>query len=184
MKLNYKKNLKMITLLISSVLIATVSAGTYSELFMYGTGIKITDNRVILVAGANTTAISTNGVENSGTTVTFDKITIAKGITLTYDETVKIQNNAGATRSIVLDVIGVIAGPFGDNFDYVYIRMYEGATPKGNQIQMVSSGSNVTTTGSVSMSNSAVWTVQWIIKAKLDATPDAQISLTVQITVS
>jgi hypothetical protein len=182
MKLNYKKNLKMITLLISSVLIATVSAGTYSELFLYGTGIKITDNRVILVAGANTTAISTNGVENSGTTVTFDKITIAKGITLTYDETVKIQNNAGATRTVVLDVTS-LTGPFSANFDYVYIAMFDGATQKGAQIQMVSTGSNVTTTGSVSMPNSALWTVQWIIKAKVTATADAQISLTVKVTV-
>jgi hypothetical protein len=182
MKPNYKKSLKLLTLLITSVIIATVAADTYYELFMYGSGITITDNRVILVAGTDTPTISTNGVENSGTTVTFDKITIAKGEMLTYDETVKIQNNAGETRNIVLDVTS-LTGPFSANFEYVYITVYDGATQKGEQIKMLPSGSNITTTGSISMPNSAIWTVQWIIKAKVDATPNDQISLTVKVTV-
>lgn len=182
MNINYKKSLKIVTLLITSVMIATVAAETYSELFMYGSGIKITDSRVILVVGTDTSTISTNGVQNSGTTVTFDKITIAKDEMLTYNETVKIQNNAGGIRSIVLDVTS-LTGPFSANFGYIYITIYDGVTQKGTQIQMLPSGSNVTTTGSVSMPNSAVWTVQWIIKAKVDATPDAQISLTVKATV-
>jgi hypothetical protein len=182
MNINYKKSLRLITLLITSAIIATVAAETYSELFMYGAGIKITDNRVILVAGTDTPTISTNGVVDSGTTVTFDKITIAKDEILTYDETVKIQNNAGGTKTIVLDMTS-LTGPFSANFDYIYITIYDVATQKGNQIQILPSGSNVTTTGSVSMSNSAVWAVQWIIKAKVDATPDDQISLTVKVTV-
>jgi len=182
MKLNYKKSLKLITLLITSAIIATVAADTYSELFMYGSGITITDNRVILVAGTDTPTISTNGVENSGTTVTFDKITIAKDETLTYNETVKIQNNAGGSRNIVLDMTS-LTGPFSTNFDYIYITVYDGATPMGNQIQILPSGSNVTTTGSISMPDSEIWTVQWIIKAKVDATPTDQIDLTVKVTV-
>jgi hypothetical protein len=182
MKINYKKSLKIVTLLITSVIIATVAADAYSELFMYGSGIKITDNRVILVAGTDTSTISTNGVENSGTTVTFDKITIAKSETLTYNETVKIKNNAGIQKTIVLDVTS-LTGPFSNNFDYIYITVYDGVTQKGDQIRMLPSGGNVTTTGSIPMPNAAEWTVQWIIKAKVDATPDDQISLTVKITV-
>jgi hypothetical protein len=176
-----KRSLKIITLLITSLIIATVAAAEYSELFMYGSGITITDERVTLVAGTDTPTISTAGVENSGTTVTFDNIDIAKGELLTYSEAVKIQNNAGASKDIVIDVTS-LTGPFSNNFDYIYITMYEGVTQKGAQIQMLPSGTNVTSTGTVSMSNGATWTVQWTVKAKVTATASQAIDLTVKVT--
>jgi hypothetical protein len=181
MNAKYKKSLRIVTLLITSVIIGTVAAAEYSELFMYGSNITITDSRVILVAGTDTPTISSAGIENSGTTVTFNQISIAIGETLTYNEAVKIQNNAGAAKNIVIDVT-TLTGPFSDNFDYIYITMYDGVTQKGAQIQMLPSGSNVTSTGTVSIPNTSTWTVQWIIKAKLTATPSAAISLTAKLT--
>jgi len=38
MKLNYKKSLKLVTLLVSSILIAVVSASTYSYMYIEGSG--------------------------------------------------------------------------------------------------------------------------------------------------
>lgn len=140
-------------------------------------------SRVILVAGTDTTTISTNGVENSGTTVTFDNINIAVDEILTYDEAVKIQNNAGSAKDVVLDVTS-LDGQFSANFDYIYITMYNAVpTQQGAQIQMLPSGSNTTTTGTVSIPNGAIWTIQWIIKASVDATPAATIDITVRLTV-
>jgi hypothetical protein len=60
--------------------------------------------------------------------------------------------------------------------------MYEGVTQKGAQIQMLPSGTNVTSTGTVSMSNGATWTVQWTVKAKVTATASQAIDLTVKVT--
>jgi hypothetical protein len=182
MNAKYKKSLKIVTLLITSIIIATGAVHAYSELFMYGT-ITITDSRVILVNGADTLTISTNGVENYGTTVTFDTISIAKDEILTYDEAVSIQNNAGSAKDIDLTVTG-LTGPFSTNFDYIYIQVFdETPTEAGTQIQMLPSGSNVTTTGTISIPNGETWTVQWIIKASVDATATEAISMTVQLTV-
>jgi hypothetical protein len=185
MNANIKKSLKIVTLLLSSIIIATVAADTYSELFMYGSNITITDSRVILVAGADTASISAGGVTSSGTVVTFDTIQVAKGAIVTYDEAVKIQNNAGADRSVVIDVTSFNSAHWSDDFDYIYITMYDATlTQKGAQIQYLPSGSNVTSTGSVTIPNGATWTVQWIIKAKVGATATDTVSLTAKVTAS
>ena len=182
MNAKYKKSLKIVSLLITSIMIAIGSVNAYSQLFMYGT-ITITDNRVILINGSDTTTISTNGVENSGTTVTFDKISIAVDELLTYDDAVSIQNNAGSAKDIDLTVTG-LTGPFSTNFDYIYIQVFdETPTEAGAQIQMLPSGSNVTTTGTISIPNGETWTVQWIIKASVDATATDSIVMTVALTV-
>jgi hypothetical protein len=182
MNVKYKKSLKIVTLLITSIIIATGSVNAYSELFMSGT-ITITDSRVILVDGTDTPTISTNGVENSGTTVNFDKISIAVDEILTYDDAVRIQNNAGSTKDIDLEVTG-LTGPFSTNFDYIYIQVFdETVTEAGAQIQILPSGSNVTTTGTISIPDGETWTVQWIIKASVDATAAEAIVMTVQLTV-
>jgi hypothetical protein len=178
-----KKSLKIVTLLITSMFIATAAVHAYSELFMYGSGITITDSRVAFVAGADTSTISSVGVEDSGTTVTFDTITIAVDELLTYDDAISIQNTAGSAKDIDLTVTG-LTGHFSVNFEYVYIAMFNpSVVQQGAQIQMVASGSNVTTTGSVSIPNGETWTVQWIIKASVDATADESIDITVQLTV-
>jgi hypothetical protein len=105
------------------------------------------------------------------------------GETQNYTQAVKIKNNAGADKDIVLDVTS-LTGAFSNNFEYVYIQMND-ATPalQGAQIQMLPSGSNVTTTGHVTIPSGATWTVQWTISAKIDATPTNAISMTVKLTV-
>jgi hypothetical protein len=183
MNAKYKKSLKIVTLLITAIIIATEAAYAYSELFMYGSGITITDTRVTLVDGSDTLTISTNGVENSGTTVDFDKITIAVDELLTYDEAVNIQNTAGSAKDLDLTVTG-LTGEFSTNFDYIYIQVFdETPTEAGAQIQMLPSGSNVTTTGTISIPNGETWTVQWTIKASVGATATESIDMTVQLTV-
>jgi hypothetical protein len=183
MNAKYKKSLKIVTLLITAIIIATEAAYAYSELFMYGSGITITDTRVTLVNGDDTLTISTNGVENSGTTVDFDKITIAVDELLTYDEAVNIQNTAGSAKDLDLTVTG-LTGEFSTNFDYIYIQVFdETLTEAGTQIKMLPSGSNTTSTGSIQIPNGETWTVQWIIKASVGATAAQSIDMTVQLTV-
>jgi hypothetical protein len=180
--LKNKKSLKIVALLAASLIIASASAATYSELYMYGT-ITIGSANVVFVAGTDTGTLSTSGVSTAGTEITFDKTSIMPGEIQTYPEAVKIQNNAGADKSIVLDVTS-LTGPFSNNFDYIYIEMNDTTSAmQGAQIQMLPTGTNVTTTGSVTIPTGETWTVQWTIAAKIDATPADSISLTVKLTV-
>jgi hypothetical protein len=186
MNAKYKKTLKIVTLLISAIIIGTVSAASYSELFMYGTNITIGSASVIFTAGSDTSEVTGGtGILSPYTTVTFDNMTgIEPGETRTYNEAVNITNSAGVAKNVGIDLDGSLTGEFSDNFDYIYISMIDAAnTTKGTQIELVPTGSNVTSTGSVSMSNGEVWAVKWVIKAKIDATDGQTVSLTLKVTV-
>lgn len=184
MNMNYKKSLKLVTLLITSLIIAMVAADTYSELFMYGTDITIGTAKVTFTDGDDTGTIS-SGITSQGTEVTFDTMPqIEPGETRTYNEAVNITNGATGPKTITIDFVSV-TGDFETDFDYVNITMIDaGGTPKGNSIEIISGASDVTTTGGVSMTNGEVWAVRWIIKAKTDATSGNKFSITLKVTVA
>jgi hypothetical protein len=184
MKINYKKSLKLITLLITSLLISFASAQSYSELFMHGTPITIGTAGVKFTNGANTTTISTAGINSAGTEVTFNNITaIAPGETRTYEQAVNITNSAGATKTINISLYS-LTGPFSANFEYINVTMFDASnTQQGTIIRIVSSGSNVTETTGRPIANNAVWRIRWIIKAKTTATNSQSISVTFKVKV-
>jgi hypothetical protein len=187
MNAKYKKSLKIVTLLISSIIIATVAADSYSELFMYGSDITIGTASVAFTAGGNTTLLSSVGVSTGGAEITLDQIpAIEPGETVTYEEAVNITNSAGASKTITMDVdTNLMTGDFDTNFDYVNITMIAAdGSPQGTSIQIVSTGSNVTSTGGQTMADAEVWAVKWIIAAKSDATPTEAFSITFKVTVA
>jgi hypothetical protein len=185
MKLDNRKILKFAVLLISTILIGFVSAATYSELFMYGTPISIGTASVTFTSGANTTAMGGGDAINSqGTEVTFDTIAaLEPGEIRTYEEAVNITNGAGSTKALNVS-LSALTGNFTANFDYLNITVFNSTgAQQGASIEIVSSGSNVTTSGSLSIPNSAVWYVRWIIKAKQGATNGHSINITLMVKV-
>jgi hypothetical protein len=185
MNVKYKKSLKIATLLITSIIIATVSAASYSELFMTGSTIRIGTPSVIFTSGSNTSEITGGDVIPAPyTTVTFDNITnIQPGETRTYEQAVNITNNAVTTKTINMSFVS-LTGQFESNFDYLNITMIDASgASKGDSIQIVSSGLNVTRTGNQQMSAGEVWAVRWIIKAKSGATDGESITLTLKVRV-
>jgi len=186
MNAKYKKSLKIVTLLISSIIIATVSAQTYSELFIYGNNITIGTASVKFTAGDNTTQLGgADAINTAGTIVTFDTIpNIAPGEAIAYDEAVNVTNTAGASKTITIDVESV-TGNFSTNFDYLNITMIAGdGSTKGSIIKIVSTGSNVTTTGGQAMTNGEVWAIKWELKAKADATIGQSFTIALKVTVA
>jgi hypothetical protein len=180
-----KKSLKLVAMLITAILIATVSAATYSELFMSGSGITVGNASVYFSNGGNTTLLSTVGISSAGTEVTFDNIPdIEPGETITYEEAVNVTNNAGESKDITIDLYS-ITGDFDTNFDYVNITMIAAdGSSQGASIEIVSTGSNVTSTGAATMSDQDIWAIKWIIKAKTDATPTESFTITLKATIT
>jgi hypothetical protein len=104
--------------------------------------------------------------------------------TRTYNEAVNITNGATGPKTITIDFVSV-TGDFETDFDYVNITMIAASgAPKGNSIEIISGGSDVITTGGVSMTNGEVWAVRWIIKAKNGATGGKKFSITLKVTVA
>lgn len=189
MNAKYKKSLKIISLLITAIIIGTVSAASYSELFMTGSPITVGTASVIFTSGSNTTDLTSGvGIVAPYTSVTFDNITgIEPGETRTYEQAVNITNNAEASKDVTIDLYS-ITGYFDTNFDYINITMIAAnGSPQGNSIEIVSIGApanNVTSTDAATMASGDVWAVKWIIKAKTDATPGQSFSITLKVTVA
>jgi hypothetical protein len=188
MNAKYKKSLKIVTLLISSIIIATVAADSYTELFMTGSTITIGTASVIFTNGLNTTDLTSGaGIPSPYTAVTFDNITgIQPGETRTYEQAVNITNNAATSKGITIDLDSIF-GNFATNFDYINVTMIDvDGNTQGNSIEIVSTGSNVTSTGppAVTMSSGDVWAVRWIIKAQTDASNGESFTITLKVTVS
>ena len=184
-KLKTKKSLKIVTLLATSLIIASVSAATYSELYIYGTSIGIASAAVQFTEGDDTATLGGGDAINSaGTTVTFDSFpNIEPGATATYPEAVNITNGAGAAKTITVTVDS-ITGYFSTNFDYLYVQMVAAnGTSVGTRIEEVSTGSNVTSTDATVMLDSEVWALSWELKAKSDATPGQTFAVTLKVLV-
>ena len=184
MKENKKaiKMLKVMFLLATSILIGYVSASSYSELFIYGPDINIISASVYFTEGSNTTTLG-GVIGSTGTTVDFGTISIEPGQTLTYDEAVNITNQAGTTKMINLSLYE-LTGQFSANFEYIEISVVAAnGTTVGNAINITSSGSNVTSTGLISMPNGAEWAIKLVVKAKATATPGASVSITLKVRV-
>jgi hypothetical protein len=92
MGLNYKKSLKLITLLLSSLLIATVSATVYTQMFL-NTTVGVVGPSLKWVQGTNTNV----GCSIVGSTCTLTGLNGYPGETTTYNDTVSIWNAGSST---------------------------------------------------------------------------------------
>jgi len=183
MEINSKKSLKILALVITSLLISFASAATYSELFMNATPITIGSAGVYFAAGTNTTAMG-GTINTAKTVVTFSGITIEPGQVKTYAQSVNITNTAGSIKTLNMS-LDSLTGNFSTNFDYVYIYIVSNSNAtQGTTIQLVSSGTNVTSTGNVQIANGITYTVRWVISAKETATTGQSINIALRVKVS
>ena len=185
MNKNPRKAIKFILLLLSSLLISFASVAAYTEMFMHGQPITIGTAGVQFVNGGNTTTMGgSDAINAAGTEVTFDTIpSIEPGEIRTYIQAVNITNTSGSTKTINMSLYS-LTGPFSANFEYINVTIIAAnGTALGNSIQIVSSGTNVTSTGTLSMLNGETWTVRWIIKAKTTATNGQSINISFKVKV-
>ena len=179
--LNNRKIIKFATLLLTSVLISFASVMAYTEMFMTATiGIGTAD--VTFVNGGNTTSIGS--INTQGTEVTFSSIpNLEPGEVRTYNEAVNITNGAGSTKTINISLYS-LSGSWSQNFDYINVTVIaKNGTAVGNTIKIVSSGSNVTSTGDISIPAGEEWAIQWVIKAKTTATNGQSITIVFKVEV-
>jgi hypothetical protein len=172
MKINYKKGLKLTILLITSLLIATVSAGTYYTMYMHATNIGVeTGSKAAFTPGSQWPTGSSMGAGNQ--TVTLDGMKGQNGTATTIEDPVRIRN-IGAS-SINLKVLSW-DGETQTKLNYINITLWDtvpsGGNQKGNTIYLVPGSGDVTETGAQPIGANAIWRVQWTICWKSDASTE------------
>ena len=95
-KILYRKEMKIVTLLLTSMLIASASAAVYYSLSMQST-ITTATNDVYFISGADATAAGTS-IFNNNKSAILSSLKAYPNMTMSYDDPIRVRNNNGATN--------------------------------------------------------------------------------------
>jgi hypothetical protein len=184
MKINIKKSLKFITLLLSSLLIASVSASVYYTMFMTAT-VGVTGNKVQFWEGTDFGRVG-GSITDARQKVTFSGMNGLNGSLTTISDPVKINNTDTANAHNIELKLDSWSGTASTPLYYINVTIYAAnGTKLGNNIYLVPGGSGqVETTGQLTMLASEVWRVQWDIYWKGEATTSDQVTVSLKLEVS
>jgi hypothetical protein len=183
MKLNYKKSLKLIALLISALVIATASATSYNMFMNSTVGVQATGMSFVLDDPDYTTC--GGSITDNNQKVTFSSMNGIAGSEAIYVP-VDINNADTGGHDIEL-TLDTWTGDSQTNLYSITITMYNGATKMGASIVLYPSGegTSVTTSGTVTIAASGTWTVEWKVYWKGSAvvgTDSVQVNLLLVVT--
>ncbi|MCJ7560860.1 hypothetical protein MUO79_09650 [Candidatus Bathyarchaeota archaeon] len=164
-----KKSLKIAILLLSSLLIAGVSASTYYTMLMTGNVSVSGGNKVYFSPGTDWSGTMGDGNQTCTLTLSGGNGTIA-----TYPDPVTINNTDTSPHALNLK-LDSWTGDTQAQLNYINITMYNaasGGTKQGNTIYLVPGVGDVTETGSATITVGGTWRVEWIIYWKSTATSE------------
>jgi len=119
MNVNYKKSAKLILLLISTLLIATVSAATYRYMYIDGS-VTVGTAKLIWIEGLDSPGDATI----SGSTYTVD-LDVEPGTPLNFTECVFLKNQDTAAHNMTISVTTTISAT---DFTECKMHIYENTT--------------------------------------------------------
>ncbi len=120
MNVNYKKALKLVTLILASLIIATVSAETYRYMYIDGS-ITISSSMLVWLAGTDAPGDTTI----TGSTVTLD-LDVEAGTLINYTECLFLKNeNASGSFSLLITIPTAVSA---SDFDACNLHIYQNST--------------------------------------------------------
>jgi len=124
MKVNYKKSLKFVTLMISALFIAMVSAQVYKYMYIDGS-ITVSSAQMIWMLGEN--APSDAAIDGSTVTVDLD---VQQGVPMNFTECLFLKNdNATGSFSILISITTAVSGA-----DFTEAKMHIYANSTGSWV--------------------------------------------------
>jgi len=167
-KTRFKKIGKLLVLLLTSMLIAMVSADFYEQMYMKSDiSVDVATKDLQFKEGANFT-VAGGWINTAKTVVTFDAMTGGQGINKTYYEPVNI-TNAGPDHDFEMKFDSWTLSNT-SALEYITIAIYdENNNLKGNMIYLPGDLSGTNSTGDVTITASADWRIEWIIRWVSDA---------------
>lgn len=165
MKPNYKKSLKFVTLLIASLLIATVSAALYDYMYL-NANVGVEGMALAWVSGDDGTDA---GTSINGATATLTDLKGPPNGTRIYADPVRL-NNTGASQVTFNITIDAVTGDT-DELDSIYVRIYSLNTSSWIQNMTIwASGTQGSNANDLPIPAGHMWMFQWEIKWKSTAT--------------
>jgi hypothetical protein len=175
MKLNYKRSLKFVTLLISALLIATASAEIYNYLnFSAGVGVEG------LNLNWDDTGIDSGLSANiQGVSCTLTGLKGPAGGTRTYNNAIKLTSTAATTFDIeVVDVTGTATV----NLTSIVVRIYDNGDTLRGTLTVWDGSVGDTPVTDLSMTGAVTWRLEWDITWASTAIVSDSVTVTLKVT--
>jgi hypothetical protein len=178
--LKSKKSLKLVTLIIASLLIATVSAEVYYSLTVTST-ISVASTDVYFMPGSDSASAGAAMGSADNTTITFSNLKAYPGVTTTYAQAAIVRNNATAA-SYQIRMRPVSLTGAATNFAFVNFTLVEGSTTIAslNYTSDTSSWTIPSETSFTSITANTNWSLVVETQAVAGATSD---SVTIVLTI-
>jgi len=170
MKINYKKSLKLITLLISSLLIAVVSAEIYNYMYILGSG-EITTTGLKWETGPD--APSTTSI--SGPTVTVP-LNTSDGNPRNYTDCLHLVNLDGSAHSFNISVTSSTGDK--DNFTEFKLVLFDDSNVEQAVLDLLDDTSSAT---GLSIPGSKTWRVLFELVPISSPTAGAKVDFQVKL---
>jgi len=180
-KILFRKEMKLLTLLMTSLLIATASASVYYSLSMQS---KTTVNApVVKFVTASDFPGPGGDLQDSWVRLNLKSY---PNVTLTYERAVNISNTDTANRQIRLTP-GTPTGDASTNWEYIRFLVYDNALPGVMQGSLnYTGGGSWTNTGQTSwmtIGNGVEWTIRVITRSPSTATQNAVCNIVISLDV-
>ena len=175
MNIKYKRSLKIVTLLITSLLIATASAATYNYLFL-NAAIGVETLPLVWSAGTDSTVIFTP----AGATCSISNLTGPAGGTKNYSDAVRLTATSDVTFDLQLESISGNTS----EMDSIFVTVYDtnGDVFKGNLTVWNAGSPGATPVEDLSILTSDIWRLAWQISWKSTATGTENIDVVLKVT--
>lgn len=165
MKVDLRKSTKLVIVIISSLLIASVSATVYNYMYQDAT-IGVEAMALEWLSGADATDA---GTQIDGVTASLTNMKGPPNGTREYTDPLQV-NNTGASSTTFDVLIDSISGDTG-TMDSVYVRLYNVTNSASmGTLTVWSSGAQGSDLTSLTITAYTAWRFQWDIKWKANAT--------------
>ena len=172
-----KKSMKFLALLLTSLLIASVSAAVYYSLDMTST-ITVAANDIYFTLGPDNATASVS-IFNDNKSATLG-LSAYKNITMTYDDAIRVRNNnTGSSHNVRLRSVSLTGNAA--NFIYINFTLQTSTKVSLNYTSDGSSWTTPSTTSFVSLSASTEYAI--VIETKANATATTGQSATIEIAI-
>jgi len=183
----FKRSAKLLALLLTSMLIATVSAITYLQLTMSSTVAVYKSNVYFVIGSDDGTKGLTVTLDGTNTTATLTGLRAYPNASFTYSDPVKVRNNATAIPNPQIRLAPDV-NPSANPEDFVYVKFLLNATAVGDRrwLNYTSNGStwsNTGTTAWVTIPFSTQWSIAVITKATAGASENHSVTITIKVDV-
>jgi hypothetical protein len=176
MNTNYRKSLKIVALLVSSLLIATVTATVYNQLFQTG-HVTATTYGVQWISGTDTVGLTINGA-----TCSMSSLSAPVGGAKNYTDPVRLNNTEASQHTFNLIIVSATGNT--THLSYIYVRLYNSTGSYKDTLTVWAGGSQGSNLSGLQIAGHDYWKFEYDIKWDTSSTSSSYVDVSLRVDIT